>query len=684
MTSEPDERDQQRGITGALTEGTQDPATLEALRLTEERYALAMDASEEGHFDWNLETDLLFTSAKLSALFGLPAQAKHERRREFVVHIPYPPGEREVVHASMDAVLKGSALRHEFEHRIVAENGEIHWLRARWKIQRDQRGRAVRVVGVVTDITALKLAEQELRARQQMLELAQQAAGAVPFEWSNHVDPEQNRWPRGLDVLFGMPAGSLEGTLTGQPNAVHPDDWPVVKAVIARAHESGGIDIEYRVLRGDGYIHWLHQRGRTFMGDGTSVARLVGFMLDVTERHNSVEVVHSLERQLRQAQHFKAIGAFASGIAHDFNNILSAILGFGERALRGAPPGGRLRRDIDGVMIAGERGRALAGRILTFSRTGTGERVAVQIEGIVREALDQLAVTLPTGIRLRSELRASRAMVVADPTQLHQVVMNLVNNAIQSIASEGTVDVTLDCVPVSEARVVIAGALVRGDYVAVKIVDTGSGIAAEILERIFDPMFTTKDVGVGTGLGLSVVHGIVTELGGAIDVVSTPGTGSAFAVFLPRAGEPERASLADPQSMPRGSGERVLIVDDEEHLVRLLAETLEELGYVPVAVTSSIAALEALRVEKDNFAALITDERMPGLSGIELVREVRRIGRGIPIVLASGYVGTGLVRRAQAAGVDDMLRKPLVARELAASLARLLRRAGADGSPAQS
>jgi PAS domain S-box-containing protein len=537
MTSESDERGQQTGITGARTAITQDKAALEALRLTEERYALAMDASEEGHFDWNLETDLLFTSAKLSALFGLPAEAKHAHRREFVVHIPYPPGEREAVHARLDAVLKGSAVRHEFEHRIVAQSGEIHWLRARWKIQRDQRGRAIRVVGVVTDVTALKLAERELRARQQMLEVAQQAAGAVPFEWSHHVDPAQNRWPHGLDALFGMLAGSFEGTLTGQPNRVHPDDWPAVEAAIARAPESGGIDIEYRVLHEGGHVHWLHQRGRTFMGDGTSVARSVGFMLDVTERHHSAEVVRSLERQLRQAQHFKAIGAFASGIAHDFNNILSAILGFGERASRDAPAGSRLRRDLESLTIAGERGRALVGRILTFSRSGTGKRVPVHVEGIVREALHQLAVTLPPGIRVHSELGASRATVLADPTQVHQVIMNLATNAVQSIASAGTVAVTLDCVHFDEARVVTAGALVPGDYLELKVIDAGSGIPAEILERIFDPLFTTKEVGVGTGLGLSLVHGIVTELGGAIDVVSTPGAGSAFTVFLPRAGE---------------------------------------------------------------------------------------------------------------------------------------------------
>ena len=455
----------------------------EALRLSEERYALAMDASEEGHFDWDLRTDMLFTSAKLSALFGLPGEAKHAYRREFVKHIPYPPGEAEATHARMDAVLKGSALRHEFEHRIVAQSGEVRWLRARWKIQRDERGRAARVIGAVMDVTAHKLAE-----------------------------------------------------------------------------------------------------------DG----------------------VRRMERQRRQAQRLEALGTMAGGIAHDFNNILGAMLGYGEMALRDAPRDSRLHRDLDNIMMAGERGRALVDHILAFSRSGAGECVAVHVEAVVREALEFLAAKLPDHVRVETDLRAARAATLGDPTQVHQVFMNLATNAVQAMTCAGVLRVSLETVRLEAPRLATTGEVPPGEFLVLKVIDSGAGIAPEILERIFDPFFTTKEAGVGTGLGLSLVYGIVAELGGAIDVASTVGKGCAFTVYLPRAGDLAEERASEQPQIPRGEGQRVLVVDDEELILTLAIRTLEGLGYAPVGFASSAAALEAFRADPGRFDAIVTDERMPG------------------------------------------------------------------------
>jgi CheY-like chemotaxis protein len=211
-----------------------------------------------------------------------------------------------------------------------------------------------------------------------------------------------------------------------------------------------------------------------------------------------------------------------------------------------------------------------------------------------------------------------------------------------------------------------------GDCLVLTVADSGVGIPSQISERIFDPFFTTKEAGVGTGLGLSLVHGIVTELGGAVDVRSAPGAGSTFTVYLPRSGEaPEEQDTAQ-APMPHGNRQRVLIVDDEESLVALATRTLEGLGYVAVGFTSSSAALEAFRAHPEEFDALITDERMPGMSGSTLIREVRGIRRAIPILLASGYVGRGVAGRAYKSGADEVLKKPLLERDLAASLARVL------------
>jgi CheY-like chemotaxis protein len=373
----------------------------------------------------------------------------------------------------------------------------------------------------------------------------------------------------------------------------------------------------------------------------------------------------------------------AGGIAHDFNNILGAMLGYGEMALRDAPNGSRLHRDLDNIMIAGERGRALIDRILAFSRSGAGERVAVHVEAVVREALEFLSAKLPEHVRVETDLRAARAATLGDPTQVHQVFMNLATNAVQAMAYAGVLRVSLETVRLDAPRLASTGEPSPGEFLVLKVIDSGAGIAPEILERIFDPFFTTKEAGVGTGLGLSLVYGIVAELGGAIDVASTLGKGSAFIVYLPRAGDATEERPRELLQVPRGDGQRVLVVDDEKPLLALAIRTLEELGYAPVGFASSAAALEAFRAGPGLFDAVVTDERMPGLSGSALIREVRAIRRAIPILQVSGYVGGQATALALEAGADEVLKKPLLARELATSLARVLRdRYGTPDAPA--
>ena len=415
----------------------------------------------------------------------------------------------------------------------------------------------------------------------------------------------------------------------------------------------------------------------------TSVRRALREATERAERRHAEEALRRMEARLRQAQRLEAMGTLAGGIAHDFNNILAAILGFGERALRDTPAGSRLRRDLESVLAAGERGRALVDRVLAFSRAGTAERVAVHVEEVVREALDLVAARSPQGIVVETALHAGRAAMQGDPTQVHQLLMNLATNALQAMPSGGTLRVSLRSARADAARVATIGTIAAADYIVLEVADTGTGIPPEILDRIFDPFFTTKEVGVGTGLGLSLVHGIVMQVGGAIDVASTVGSGTTFTVYLPRAGDATDQGAHTDQVVPLGAGQRVLVVDDEEPLVRLATETLEGLGYVPVGFTSSAAALEAFRADPKAFDAVITDERMPGISGATLIREVRGIRRSVPIVLVSGYVGGLVASRAYNCGANEVLRKPLSARELATSLARVLDPCLKGGSPAR-
>jgi len=441
------------------------------------------------------------------------------------------------------------------------------------------------------------------------------------------------------------------------------------------ALKSGDLDAEYRVIHPDGVIRWLQTKGRTLFDPGGEPARVVGFMFDVTDRRLAAEELQRIERQLRHAQHLEALGTLAGGIAHDFNNLLGAILGYGEMALRNARAGTRLRRDIESIMIAGERGRALVERILAFSRSGVGERVAVHVERIVRETLALFAAKLPRHIVIERRLHAGSAAVMGDPTQIHQVLMNLLTNAVQAMPSGGTLCVSLDRIHVSAPRVVTTGSIAPREYVVMEVSDSGTGIPAEIFEKIFDPFFTTKEVGVGTGLGLSLVHGIATGLSGAIDVASSVGKGSVFKVYLPVADhvavskEPGKHLERRMRRLARG---RVMFIDDEEALVKLATETLTELGCVTVGFTSGAKAIEAFLADPEQFDVVITDESMPGVLGSELIRRMRALRPTVPILLVSGYLSPAVIERAREAGATDVLKKPLLARELQLALERVL------------
>ena len=379
-----------------------------------------------------------------------------------------------------------------------------------------------------------------------------------------------------------------------------------------------------------------------------------------------------LEKLVRQSQKMQAIGTLAGGIAHDFNNILTAILGFAELSeILCRDDDYVLKNNLSEIITASERAGNLIDQILTFSRQTEKNVSSLRIDPIVKEVLKLLRASLPANIEILIDIR-SKAMVRADPTQIHQVVMNLCTNAFQAIGDQnGWIRVTLDNTRLGTHEGVNLGNLPAGPYITLKVEDNGRGIAKEHINRIYEPYFTTRDKNEGTGLGLSVVHGIINDHGGAIDAHSRPGKGSCFTVYLPQILETEKTESVKDVEFLKGQG-RILLVDDEQQIIDYEVQALEKAGYVTYATTSSREALSIFNKHAQTLDLVITDMAMPEMTGLQLFQEIRKIHQDIPVLLCTGYSEHVTADSSKNIGIDGYLAKPFTAEQLAGEVYRLL------------
>ena len=403
---------------------------------------------------------------------------------------------------------------------------------------------------------------------------------------------------------------------------------------------------------------------------GRAVA-ILGVSRDISERKQAEQERKNLETQLQQAQKMEAIGTLAGGIAHDFNNILAAVLGYTEMALADAESGSDIHSNIQEVLTAGNRAKDLVKQILAFSRQAEQELKPVQVALIVKEAIKLLRASIPSTIDINCNID-SKSATLADPIQIHQVLMNLCTNADHAMRDTGgTLEVGLTDVAVKSESKARKLDISPGDYLCLKISDTGHGMSAAVKERIFDPFFTTKDRDKGTGMGLAVVHGIVKSHGGAIAVHSEPGQGTRFDVYLPVIRAEVKTPAGNIEQLPTGL-ERILFVDDEKALVDLGRQMLQRLGYSVVCRTSSIEALELFKVQSANFDLVITDMTMPNMTGEKLAAELMTVRPDIPVILCSGFSEQITEEKAGQLGIRKYILKPMVMQTLAATVREVL------------
>ena len=527
---------------------------------------------------------------------------------------------------------------------------------------KDESGAPVGVFAAARDVTALKAAEQErlrlataieqIKDGVSILDLEGRILSANPAFANHHGFRQSEVAGRPLHEVLGIDAGEA-GMLDDMRGAVGEGKswtWHFSRT----QPQAGGreLDLSVSPIR--------DVSGRP--------AYLIAVERDVTQ-----EVV--FQERIRQWQKMEALGTLAGGIAHDLNNLLLPIMINTELTLDERKEDGPTVHRLNQVLEAARRGQDMVKQIIAFSQHREQERHPVEISAIIRESLDFLRVSLPKNVRVSERIQAESAMVQADPTQIHQVLVNLGSNAAHAMREKGGVlEVGLAETRLDEAAASQYVDLAPGDYLRLTVKDSGHGMTPDVADRVFEPFFTTKKTGEGTGMGLAVVHGIIKSHAGAISVRSEPGKGSVFTILLPRAPGTPEAGKAEPSApYPKGT-ERVLFVDDEDIQVRAMSRLLEHLGYRVAGMTDSRAALDLLRRDPGAFDLAILDQTMPNLSGADLAREALSLKPDLPIILCTGYSETIDEEQALALGVRAFMLKPFSARDIALAIRRVLAR----------
>ncbi len=573
------------------------------------------------------------------------------------------PADRAADTAAHRRMVSGEMPQLEREKRYLRKDGRPVWVSINATLIHNEAGRPVRTLAVIQDITERKRADAaRLSAEAKFRRLVEQSLTGIYVIQDDrfvYANPK-------MEEILGYSAQEL----AARPllDFIAEEDRPTVQQNIRRRLDGSVDNVRYalRMVRKDGVIVHVEAHGGRAEYNGR--AAILGSLLDVSERKN-------LEDKLLQSQKMEAVGQLAGGIAHDFNNLLTAILGNVRLAMDDLPTDHPALESVQEIEIASARAVDLVRRILTFSRQQPAEREPVALRVVVEEALKLLRATLPASIEIRAQFAGSPT-VLADATQIHQVIMNLGTNAGHAMKGRGALEVSIATVEFTAEEARASAELDEGRYVRLSVSDDGCGMDQATVARIFEPFFTTKPLGEGTGLGLSVVHGIMKNHDGAITVYSEPGKGTVFHLYFPVHGGAIKPVPLTQRQAVRGAGEHILFVDDEEQLVVLASEMLKRLGYRVSAFNRPRKALAAFQADPKSFDLVVSDLSMPEMIGPELAQEILRIRPDIPIVIATGYIRPEDTERVRAVGVKALVLKPNTVEEMAPMFHRILAETG--------
>ncbi len=627
---------------------------LERTRSLQEKYRLLFERNRAGVFRSTLDGRILECNESFAAILGY----SREELINMPAHLLYPGGKAERDARIADFRRVGSYSNYEICFR--RKDGGLAWVIQNLTLTRDEQGIEI-TEGTAVDITPRKLAEKEVSAWKNRYDAAVRASGLVLFEW----DPATRETTFGgaLEDVLGYDVEEFQNKSREWRRLIHPDDLTRYVEIMQRAvddHEPFGL--EYRVRAKNGSYRSMRERGQVIVPFGGNAPRMVGFIADVTEQRD-------LEVQLRQSQKMEAVGRLAGGVAHDFNNLLTVISGYAELLLEGGDPASAVHKDAKEIRAAARRAAALTHQLLAFSRQQILQPKVLDLNEIIRETERMLTRLIGEDIEMRTVLASDLGQVEADPGQLEQILMNLVINSRDAMPQGGKLTIATSNVRLDADYTDSHPYVTPGDYVCLAVSDTGVGMDAETCSRIFEPFYTTKEVGKGTGLGLSTVYGIVKQSRGHIEVYSEPGRGTTFKIYLPRKlSLPSNSGLQRPAAS--GGSERILLVEDDAQLRELTTAVLAAQGYA-VFAAGSVEEVSAI-CARHNVDLLLTDVVMPKTSGKEIAQTVSARFPGVKTLYMSGYTTDAVVHHGVLEEGIFFLQKPFTPAALAAKVREVL------------